>query len=71
MDPFSKPIDANAQRVPPAEPESATDLPPVLTVDELAAYMRVNRKTVYALVRAGGYEEPAIGSLRSSGAGSA
>jgi len=28
-------------------------LPPVLTVDEVAAFMRINRKTVYAAIKAG------------------
>jgi excisionase family DNA binding protein len=32
---------------------SAATLPPVLTADELAALLRVNRKTVYAAFRAG------------------
>ncbi len=34
------------------EPE-ATALPPVLTVDEVAVVLRVDRKTVYAAVRDG------------------
>lgn len=29
------------------------DLPPILTVDELATLLRVNRKTAYAAIRAG------------------
>ena len=32
---------------------SATTLPPVLTVDEAAAFLRLNRKTLYDAVRAG------------------
>jgi excisionase family DNA binding protein len=35
----------------PAVP--ATTLPPVLTVDEAAAFLRLNRKTLYDAVRAG------------------
>jgi excisionase family DNA binding protein len=31
----------------------AATLPPILTVDELAAYLRINRKTLYAAIRAG------------------
>lgn len=30
--------------------ERQVDLSPVLTVDEVAAYLRVNRKTVYAAI---------------------
>lgn len=39
-----------------ADAKSATDaahLPPVLVVAELANYMRVDRKTVYELIRSG------------------
>ena len=32
---------------------NATDLPPILTVDELAAFLRLNRKTVYEAVSRG------------------
>jgi len=36
-----------------APPVPATTLPPVLTVDEAARFLRLNRKTLYDAVRAG------------------
>jgi excisionase family DNA binding protein len=33
--------------------ETANDLPPIMTVDELAAFLRLNRKTVYDSVSRG------------------
>lgn len=49
------------QEVAPEDPRGArgalavpaTNLPPVLTVDEAAAFLRLNRKTLYDAVRAG------------------
>jgi excisionase family DNA binding protein len=34
-------------------PRSGADLPPILTVEELAAFLRLNRKTVYEAVSRG------------------
>lgn len=38
---------------PSAAPSSANELPEILTVDELAQLLRLNRKTVYEMVRRG------------------
>jgi excisionase family DNA binding protein len=42
---------ANAPALP--APPSLADLPDVMTVDEVAAVMRVSRKTVYSWIRRG------------------
>lgn len=42
-----------AQRRGVPDPVLLTSLPPVLTVDELAALLRVNRKTAYGAIRQG------------------
>jgi excisionase family DNA binding protein len=47
-----------------AERASAPALPPVLTVDEAARLLRVNRKTLYDAVRAG--EVPGVVRLGRS-----
>jgi len=50
--------DRTSQQAPapeePARPEPAkADLPPILTVDELAGFLRLNRKTVYEALSRG------------------
>jgi len=58
-------MDSNTS-VPQAAPPTATQESPILTIDELAALLRLNRKTVYELARNGEIPVRRVGrSLRA------
>ena len=47
------PAAASESEEPAKVQRSGADLPPILTVDELASFLRLNRKTVYEAVSRG------------------
>jgi len=55
-------VSSEDKDTPAAAPSMADGLPPVLTVDEVAAFLRLNRKTVYEAIHRGEIPARRIGN---------